>query len=212
MMTTQPRGCGLQAPECTRTSAVRAKEVVMRAWILAGVLPLLLVPTPAHGQDCYVGVYADPQGTISLLTTRELTPFKLYVVARLEDDVQSFSYRLSGSQLGVSLFLTGSCWGPQCLGSHLPSPDGETIDLGECVSGQGGEAVVVARYSALTSADFVFDELCAEPYSEVNPDHVVYESCDGTWHSCETGPCLYLTLEEVPSGATSWGAVKSLYR
>jgi hypothetical protein len=183
----------------------------MRRSILTALVPLLLAATPGFGQDCHLGVYADPQGMVTYKPVLAGDLIDFYVVARLDDSVQSFSYRLAGAELGVEMFLVGGWWGPQGLGPHLPALEGETVNLGECVAESGGEAVLVARYRALSTSGYSGGDLCAEPYSGVDPDHVVYESCDGVSHSCDTGPCLYIE-EVLPTGSSSWGAVKSLYR
>ena len=183
----------------------------MRRSIVTALVLLLLAASPGFGQDCHLGVYADPQGTVTLLYVVPPVFIEFYVVARLDDSVQSFSYRLAGAEIGVEMFLVGGWWGPQGLGPHLPALEGETVNLGECVAASGGEAVVVARYEAVCTAGYTGGDLCAEPYPEVDPEHVVYESCDGVSHSCDTGPCLYIE-EVLPTGSRSWGAVKSLYR
>jgi hypothetical protein len=174
------------------------------------VASLLVPPTLSYGQDCYLGVYADAEGSMTIRLLTPLDSFDFYVVAHVEDDVQSFSYGIESSELGLRLFVTQSWWGPQGLGPYPPSLGGETVELGGCTSGYGGEPVLVARYEALSTDDMDPTTLCVVPDAAVDPDHPVYESCEGVSSPCAVGPCLYI-MNGLPTGSTSWGAVKSLY-
>jgi hypothetical protein len=192
---------------------------------MALALTLTLVASTALAQipACSIGVYADPAGTVGLFQPTEVQAFDVYVVAFTEDVINAAAYQITfpdlfsptGNPLGT-FFVSGVEYGPQGNGLEVPPtlPDdtNETVGLGECAVGFGGNPIVVAKYLCIVTRDNAGGEICLGQHDDLftEPGKAQVNNCTGILKACDLGPCL--TVEPpVATESVSFGAVKALY-
>jgi hypothetical protein len=173
----------------------------------------------AQSEMCYMGVYADDSGTVSQFKPTEVQQFHIYVVMRLEDVVNAVAYGITNPD-PANFFIIGAVWGPSGNGVNVPNdpldPFGTSnVGLGECAVGFGGQAVLVADYTALVTADYNGGDVCVVPNPnrydpDSDPTKPQYNTCQDIFKSCDIGPCLYVE-GPIATESMSFGAVKALY-
>lgn len=198
--------------------------MLKRTMALGLALTLTLVAGTALAQPaCYVGVYANADGTGGLFKPTELQPFEFYVVAFVEDLINAAAYEISmpdlfdpvGNPTG-QMFLANAQYGPAGTGIEiapsLPADANETVGLGECAIGLGGNAVVVAKYTAFVTRDFAGGSICVGPHGTEyqDPNKILLNNCIDVLMDCDLGPCLLLETP-IATESESFGAVKALY-
>lgn len=198
--------------------------MLRRTMALALALSLTLVAGTALAQPaCSIGVYADPAGTVGLFQPTEVQAFTVYVVAFTEDVINAAAYQISFPDLFTpanplgTFFVTGAAYGPSGLGLEVPpglsaGDTNETVGLGECAIGFGGNPVVVAAYNCIVTGTNPGGQVCLGQHDDLfsDPGKAQVNNCTGILRACDLGPCL--TVEPpIATESVSFGAVKALY-
>ena len=187
------------------------------------LLLLCALHSPAVGQDCTIGVYAEPtaEGNMAFVSG-PYDPFEVYVIIRAEDLVKAASYRLvlqpayDGSLGVVTLFST---YGPDGRGIGIPTAGGENVGLGECAIGFGGANVLVAKHTVmLTVSNTVAAKspttlawLKAGPNPDQDPTSAVYAGCTNVIQPCAEGHLLDIRQLRIATESRTFGQIKALY-
>lgn len=186
------------------------KTLAVAALLVAlGVLPIV-----ASAQDCTIAAYADPAGTMSLLSP-SVAPFhfSVYIVMFTEDVAAAAAYKFEISNLNRSIFLQNRIAGPSGSGLTLdesPAWIGTNVALAECVIGFGGLPVLVEEYYffALQDPDGTVATISAN--TNQNPLYPEYVTCNDVQKDCLPGPNFIMGWV-FPTEARSFSAIKSLY-
>jgi hypothetical protein len=179
--------------------------------VLALVVAIMCLWTrPVWAEQCEIGVFADPEGTISLVSPTEASDFSVYVIIFAEDTVAAAAYRMMiGPEDPYGPFLMRRYTGPGRMGLSIDEPEGTNSALAECVIGFGGHPVIVDEYVfVLFSGHRGRLEFSIEPNVNQNPDSPIYVTCNDVIRNCDVGSDLRVPLS---ADARSFGAIKSLY-
>lgn len=162
------------------------------------------------GAQCTLGVYADANGSGSVLEPTAGEPFHVYVVLFTENVISAVSYGLDIPGQGTDVFVQSKVFGPTGDGFSITTSNGENVALGECAVGFGGAPILVADYTLIMSPTASAQELNVVANPDEDPNFPVINDCNSVLSTCEGSVSLQLT-EPVATDATSFGAVKSLY-
>jgi hypothetical protein len=162
--------------------------------------------------DCFLGVFADSEGTVNVLEPTEGVPFNIYVVMQLEGLFNAVAYDLLVPRFGEDIFLIGETFGPAARGINIPTPGGYNIGLGECAIGFGGVPILVATHTLLIPFEtFGARSISVGPNKDWDQDAPIFAVCTGQVYPCTINDNLLLT-SPIDTESTSFGAVKSLFR
>jgi len=182
----------------------------MKALVLV-LLVLAMCANSSFAQDCTIGNYADPEGTI----TDEIYPidgqlFSVYVIIFAEDTVAAAAYSLNYPMESCGPYLQIRWPGPSGNGLVIDEPVGTNVALAECVIGFGGRPVLVDEYQFVAFNGWLcpVGPFTIEPNINQNPDFPIYVTCNDIIRECEIGPAV---TGPVSTDARSFSAVKSLY-
>jgi hypothetical protein len=176
-----------------------------------------MTATVASAQLCNVAAYADPGGTISIVEPTynwdEGASFSFYTVMYAEDTANAVAYKLNIDHLNTFLFVQARLAGPSRTGLTLdenPPQIGTNVALGECVIGFGGFPILVEEYQVVTLPGYAGGEVTITQNTNQNDLVPEYATCNGIQKDCASGPALVISVP-VPTEATSFGKIKSLY-
>lgn len=170
-------------------------------------IALAMSATVAGAQTfCNIAAYGDANGTESLLQPTEGQEFSVFVVMFAEDTAAAAAYQMA---VPAGMFFQERFSGPSGNGLTIDEPTGTNVALGECVIGFGGNPVLIDEYRYV-----VFDffgggvvQLGANASQGASP---VYVTCNDLTRPCDIGPTLVVN-EPIPTDATSFSSIKSLY-
>lgn len=181
--------------------------MLKRTMAVVIAIALAMIAGPVAAQTCTVGVYADANGSSTLVQPVADTTYDFYVVLFTEDLANAVSYQLVAP---AGTLILGSAFGPTGAGLNIGTANGENVGLGECAVGFNGLPIVVTRYTALALAGQAPGTISVTGNADENGQFPVYSTCQGVLNVCETGASL--TVEgPVATESTSFGAVKNLY-
>lgn len=186
----------------------------MRLAITSVVLLAVLLSSPsAFAQGGSLGVYADPDGTISEIVPEVGVPFNIYVVLFEEAIVNAVAYKLEIPGLNNDIFIQGVTYGQGGIGINIPNSGGENIGLGECAIGFSGAPILVATYQlVMTVSPEPVRTIEIKPNVLADPDTPIYSDCQGFLHPVPVGPSLKVGNGTVQIQERSWGGIKAVYR
>lgn len=177
---------------------------------LCAVAFAIMIATTATmaGAQCTIAAYGDPAGTESVISPNE-SFFSLYVVLFAEGTVSAAAYKMTLN--GTGFFLQGrvAAGGTGLLLDEDPASIGTNVALGECVLGFNGFPVLVEeyQYAALEGAS---GDVTLSANTNQDPELPVYVTCTFVEKQCNPGAALVIN-EVVPTEASSFGSIKSLY-
>jgi hypothetical protein len=172
-----------------------------------------MTATVASAQMCTVAAYGDPEGTTSLVQPIEGQFFSFFVVMFSEDTLAAAAYKMTVSGENIDVFKQGRIAGPNGLGLFLdenPPAVGTNVALGECAIGFGGLPVLIEEYLYFAVSLNYTGTVTLGPNTNQNPDFPEYVTCTDVQKDCTVGPTLFIA-EAIPTDATSFGQIKSLY-
>lgn len=187
-----------------------------RLTLLATLLAVFAFATTASAQvpqsDCMLGVYADAEGTISVLEPTQGVPFNVYVVMYIEGLVNAVAYDLQVPKLNEDIFLAGEIYGPTGRGINIFTDGGYNIGIGECAIGFNGFAVLMATHSFIIPFETTgARSISVGPNTTWDPEAPIFSVCTGQVYRCTINDNLLLT-SPVETDTQSFGAVKNLFR
>ncbi|RKZ13208.1 hypothetical protein DRQ53_11550 [bacterium] len=176
---------------------------------------LAMTATMASAQ-CTIAAYGDAAGTQSYIQP-ELDPnagentFSFFIVMFAEDTANAAAYKMTLT--GTDMFLQTRIAGPSGAGLTLdenPASIGTNVALGECVLGFSGTPILIEEYvyAALEGGGNGTVELSQN--TNQNLDFPEYVTCTSVQKDCAVGPTLVIDFV-IPTDATSFGSIKSLY-
>ena len=169
---------------------------------------LMCLHGAAQAQECLIGVYADPEGTLLCLDPPG-SGFSLYVVMSVENTVAAAAYSLT---YGPGMFVQARFSGPSGTGLVIDEPTGTNVALGECVIGFGGAPVLIDEYQFAMFSGQSGEWVDVGPNTSQNPDYPVYVTCNDLTTECAFDePLLVSWFCTVPADSRSFGSVKSLF-
>ena len=172
-----------------------------------------MTATVASAQMCTVAAYGDPEGTTSLVQPIEGQFFSFFVVMFTEDTLAAAAYKMTVSGENIDVFKQGRIAGPNGLGLFLdenPPAVGTNVALGECAIGFGGLPVLIEEYIYFAPSTGYTGTVTFGPNTNQNPDFPEYVTCTDVQKDCTVGPTLIIQTP-IPTDATSFGQIKSLY-
>lgn len=186
---------------------------MLRPFLPCLALAAILLPVGA-GAECRIGLYGDPDGLTQEINFGDgrLAEFSIYVLMHVEDVVDAVAYDLVVPGLGTDIFSTGDNeFGPADAGLQFETSGGESVGLGDCYPGFGGQALLVARYGMIMPI-FRDGVIRLEPNGDPgnDPAAATYSNCQGDLVPCPIEQDL--SLYGVATEALSFGRVKALYR
>lgn len=182
------------------------------------LLTILALASGAAAQDCVLGAYGDAAGTLSLVgyppDGSGNLEFTFHVVGFLPDNASGAAYAVSLDGLdllGSAVFVTGRSIGPSGDGLYIDEETGTNVALTECVSGWGGNPVLLESYTVLIIGYTASGgSVSVSANTNQDPQFPVYVTCSGVKKPCQPGPDFYVA-EIFPVEETSFSRVKSLY-
>lgn len=187
-----------------------------RVTLLVTLFAVFAFATTASAQipqsDCMLGVYADTDGTVSVLEPTQGEPFTVYTVMFIEGLVNAVAYDLLVPKLGEDIFLLNETFGPAGRGINIATPGGYNIGLGECAIGFTGFPILVASHTFFIPGETTTARsISVGPNMDSDPEAPLFAVCTGEVYRCTINDNLLLTAP-VTTESTSFGAVKNLYR
>ena len=174
--------------------------------LLGVLLGAGLVVGPSGGQECRLALSDEANEISSHAIPLLFESFDLYVLLYAESTVAGAAYAITWPPYVVASPVG---YGPSALGISIHGPSGETVGLGECAVGFGGDPILIAHYQAFVLAWFNATYITLEPNLSEHPLSPVYADCANRILPCtEVVPFL---VGAVSAGAASFGAVKALY-
>ena len=176
-------------------------------------IAIAMTATMASAQSCTVAAYGDPAGTTSLVQPIEGQFFSFFVVLFTEDTVGAAAYKMTVSGENIDVFRQGRIAGPTGGGLFLdenPPAVGTNVALGECVIGFGGLPVLIEEYVYFAPGTGYSGTVTFGPNTNQNPDFPEYVTCTDVQKDCTVGATLFIQTP-IPTDATSFGQIKSLY-
>lgn len=182
--------------------------MLKRTMAVVIAIALAMIAGPVAAQTCTLGVYADANGSSTLVQPVAGESYDFYVVLFTEDLASAVSYSLVAP---VDAILQPEiAYGPAGSGINLSTANGENVGLGECAVGFNVAPIVVAKYTAFAFAGQAPGTFSVAANADEDPNFPVYSTCIGEIRTCEVGASL--TVEgPVSTDSTSFGAVKNLY-
>lgn len=180
---------------------------------LCAVAIVIMIATSATmaSAQCTIAAYGDPAGTISLIQPNE-SFFSIYVVMFVESTANAAAYKMNMDGLGTRFFVQERIYGPTGGGLHIDEgAAGTNVALGVCAIGFGGQPILVEEYvfGTFDGADGTEVSLTANT-NQGEGTLPVYVTCSSTITPCDPGPALQIAMV-IPTEASSFGAIKSLY-
>jgi hypothetical protein len=176
-----------------------------------------MTATVASAQLCNVAAYADPAGTVSLVEPTfnwdEGASFSFYTVMFTEDTVNAVAYKMNIDHMNTTLFVQDRLAGSDGTGLTLdenPPQIGTNVALGECSVGFGGFPILVEEYRVVTIPGYTGGQVTITQNTNQNDLVPEYATCNNVQKDCASGPALVISIP-VPTDATSFGQIKSLY-
>jgi hypothetical protein len=171
------------------------------------ILSVFLLASPALGQDCAIGVYGNPLGTLVDYFPTPLELESFYVILFTEDTAAAASYSI---EIPSSVFVQSRFSGPSGDGLVIDEPTGTNVALAECAIGFGGLPVLVDEYRYIVLPGFCCAFITIGPNTSLDRTLPQYVTCNDITRDCDLGPDLYLGHAD-PIYETSFSAVKSLF-
>ena len=172
-------------------------------------IALAMTATVASAQ-CNIAAYADPAGTQSTFNPTEGQVFSIYVVMFAEDTAAAAAYSMTYPIGPSGMFLQARYTGPSGTGLVIDEATGTNAALAECVIGFGGLPVLIDEYQFVVFPGFLGGPISIGPNTSQNPDFPVYITCNDLTKTCESG-ADFIVGAVIPTEATSFGSIKSLY-
>lgn len=187
-----------------------------RLTLLATLLAVFAFANVASAQvpqsDCLLGVYADAEGTVSVLEPTQGVPFTVYVVMFIEGLVNAVAYDLQVPKLNEDIFLAGETYGPTARGINIFTDGSYNIGLGECAIGFNGFPLLMATHSFIMPIEtFGGRSISVGPNKTWDQEAPVFAVCTSEVYRCTINDNLLLT-SPVYTDSKSFGAVKNLFR